>query len=127
MAKEEKNPGKSPRQVAEILGISNVETHIFICVGPDCCTPEQGAASWQALKVKIKAKYPNLPESKIYRTKVDCLRICKEGPIAVAYPQGKWFQNVTPERIDDLVEYLASGGQAPHPLEFKEHPLPRNG
>lgn len=126
MEKVDKNKGKSPAQVAEILGISQVETHLFICTGPDCCTPELGMESWQALKAKIKQKYPRLPESKIYRTKVGCLRICKEGPIAVAYPQGKWFQNVTPDRVGELVEYLDSGDPAPHPLEFKEHPLPRN-
>ena len=126
MAKEEENKGKSPREVAEILGISNVKTHLFICTGPDCCTEERGMESWRALKGKIKEKYPRLPESKIYRTKVGCLRICKEGPIAVAYPQGKWFQNVTPDRVDELVEYLASGNSEPHPLEFKEHPLPAN-
>ena len=124
MAKEEMTKGKSPKEVAEIMGVSQMETHVFICTGPDCCTEEQGKESWRALKAKIKQKFPNLSESKIYRTRVDCLRICKEGPIAVAYPQGKWFQNVTSDRVDELVEYLHAGSREPHPLEFKEHPLP---
>ena len=124
MTKEEKNKGKSPREVAEILGISHVRTHLFICTGPDCCTPETGAESWKAVKAKVKALYPELPQSAIYRTKVGCLRICKQGPIAVAYPQGKWFQGVTPDKVGDLLEYLDSGSRAPHPLEFKTHPLP---
>lgn len=124
MKKDDDRKGKSPREVAEVLGVGQVETHLFICTGPDCCTPEAGVASWKALKAKIKEKYPRLPEAKIYRTKVNCLRICKEGPIAVAYPQGKWFQGVTPERVDELVEYLASGSREPHPLEFTSHPLP---
>ena len=124
MAKEEKNKGKAPKQVAEILGISNVTTHFFICTGPDCCSEEVGMESWNTVKAKVKALYPELPKSRIYRTKVGCLRICKQGPIAVAYPQGKWFQGVTPDKVDDLLDYLDSGSREPHPLEFKHHPLP---
>ena len=124
MAKEEKNKGKSPKEVAEILGISHVRTHFFICTGPDCCTPETGAESWNAVKAKVKELYPALAQSAIYRTKVSCLRLCKQGPIAVAYPQGKWFQGVTPDKVGELLEYLDSGSREPHPLEFKTHPLP---
>ena len=124
MAKEEKNPGKSPAEVADLLGIGHVETHLFICTGPDCCTPETGVESWQAVKAKVKELYPRLPEAKMYRTKVNCLRICKQGPIALAYPQGKWFRGVTPERVDELLDYLDSGSLEPHPLEFKARPLP---
>ncbi|MCZ6646220.1 MAG: (2Fe-2S) ferredoxin domain-containing protein [SAR324 cluster bacterium] len=124
MAQEEKNPGKSPKQVAEILGIGHLETHFFVCTGPDCCTPETGMETWQAVKAKVKELYPRLSEAKMYRSKVGCLRICKQGPIAVAYPQGKWFQGVTPDKVDELLDYLNSGSTEPHPLEFKTHPLP---
>jgi (2Fe-2S) ferredoxin len=124
MAREEKNKGKAPVEVAEILGISNVTTHFFICIGPDCCSEETGAETWKAVKAKVKELYPELPKSRIYRTKVGCLRICKQGPIAVSYPQGKWFQGVTPENVGEVLEYLNNGGGEPHPLEFKHHPLP---
>lgn len=124
MAKEEKNRGKAPKEIAEILGISNITTHFFICTGPDCCSEEEGMDTWKTVKAKVKALYPDRSKSRIYRTKVGCLRICKQGPIAVAYPQGKWFQGVTPDKVDELLDYLDSGSQGPHPLEFKHHPLP---
>lgn len=126
MAKEE-HKDKSLEQIARIFGIGKFDTHLFICTGPDCCSEEQGYASWKAVKRKVKELNPNLQESKIYRTKVGCLRICKDGPIAVAYPQGKWFHQVTEDRAAEIVEYLQSGASEPHPLEFTAHPLPAPG
>ena len=124
---QKEKEGKSPAQIATLLGVDQTEMHVFICIGPDCCAPEQGEESWNALKRKIKADYPKLSEARIYRTKVGCLRICKEGPIALSYPQGKWFRNVTADQVEGLVDYLASGEESPHPLEFKSRPLPGNG
>jgi len=124
---KEDRKGKTPQQIAQQLGIPHVETHIFLCAGPDCCSVEEGEAAWKALKGKVKSLYPDLGEAKVYRTRAKCLRICKDGPIAVAYPQGKWFQGVTAEHMDDVVEHLASGSEAQHPLEFGRYPLSVDG
>ncbi len=123
MAKET-DPSKSLEQVAELFGVNKSAMHFFLCTGPDCCKEAEGQASWKALKSKIKQLYPHLPDSRIYRTKVGCLRMCREGPIALCYPQGKWFRQVTADREDDLIEHLTSGDPSPHELEFTEHPLP---
>lgn len=122
MAKEE-HKDKSLQQIADLLGIGTFETHLFICTGPDCCTPEQGMAAWQATKRAVKEHNPDLRNAKLYRTKVNCLRVCKGGPIAVAYPQGKWFHSVTEHNAPEIVAYLQSGAPGPHPLEFAVHPL----
>ena len=123
MAKEE-HKDKTLEQIAAILGIGTFDTHLFICTGPDCCTPEEGMASWKAVKSIVKALNPVLNESRVYRTKVNCLRVCKNGPIAVAYPQGKWFHSVSEDAAADIVAHLQSGAAEVHPLEFKRHPLP---
>ncbi|HKI97574.1 MAG TPA: (2Fe-2S) ferredoxin domain-containing protein [bacterium] len=122
MAKEDRKD-KSLQEIADIVGIGCFDTHLFICTGPDCCTPEEGMAAWRAVKRTVKDLNPDLRQAKLYRTKVGCLRICKGGPIAVAYPQGKWFHSVTEETAPGIVEYLQSGAQGPHPLEFAAHPL----
>ncbi len=123
MAKPERK-GKSLAEIGEILGFGNFDTHLFICTGPDCCDEPEGMAAWQAVKRAVKEFNPDLRQAKIYRTKVGCLRVCSQGPIAVAYPQGKWFHSVTEAAAADIVAYLQSGATAPHPLEFANHPLP---
>lgn len=126
MAKEE-HEGKTLPQIADILGIGKFDTHLFICTGPDCCDEKTGFAAWDVVKRTVKALNPVLNASKIYRTKVGCLRVCKDGPIAVAYPQGKWFHHVTSENAESIVQHLQAGAEEPHPLQFIVAPLPAEG
>lgn len=124
MAKEG-HQGKKLSEIAELYGIGQYDTHFFLCTGPDCCSPEEGLAAWNALKAKIKELFPRMRDAKIYRTKVGCLRMCQEGPTAVCYPQGKWFRGVTADKVGEVIDHIHSGNPAPHPLEFKQNPLPR--
>lgn len=44
------------------------------------------------------------------RSKVDCLRICESGPIAVVYPDGIWYVDLTVEKLDRIIdEHLVAG------------------
>jgi (2Fe-2S) ferredoxin len=124
MAKEG-HQGKTLPEIAALYGVGRYDMHLFLCTGPDCCTPEQGEGAWQRVKRKIKALFPNLTEANIYRTRAACFRMCQDGPIAVCYPQGKWFRNVTEDQVDSVIDHLVAGKTEPHPLEFAGNPLPR--
>jgi hypothetical protein len=36
--------------VAAKLGIGSYHRHVFLCTGPNCCTPQEGLEAWEALK-----------------------------------------------------------------------------
>ena len=111
------------RQAAEKLQISGYHRHVFLCTGPNCCTPEDGLAAWEALKSQIKEQNLGAGPNACYRTKVGCLRICCHGPTMVVYPEGTWYHGMTAERIPRLVrEHLIEG----KPIEewiFARNPL----
>jgi (2Fe-2S) ferredoxin len=115
---------------ADALSIGRLERHIFLCAEqttPLCASHEVSAASWKQLKARLKAldlasnppKWRDHPDheatpcpgdGRVLRTKVDCLRICQHGPIAVVYPDGTWYHSVTPEVVDRIVdEHLVDG------------------
>ena len=73
------------------LGIGNIKRHIFLCCDqskPKCCSLAAGLESWEYLKMRL-AELKLSDSGEIFRSKVNCLRVCVKGPIAVVYPKDK--------------------------------------
>jgi (2Fe-2S) ferredoxin len=108
---------KNPKSFDEI-GLPTARRHLFLCVGPDCCTPEQGLATWEHLKGALKEhRIPAL------RTKAACLQMCQDGPWLVVYPDGVWYASVTPERFDRIRREHLEGGVPVQEWVRAVHPL----
>lgn len=111
------------RAEAQRRGVGSYERHIFLCVGPDCCSEEQGAAAWGQLKQAV-AKLNGSPDrGRIYRTKVGCLRICKGGPVAVVYPEGTWYSGLDNAGLGRVINEDLANGVAVDDLRIGRNPL----
>lgn len=112
-------------ELALSLKIGDYHRHIFLCVGPSCCSETLGLATWKKLKDELKARNLSLSDGPkaVYRTKVQCLRICKGGPILLVYPEGYWYCGMTQERIDRFIDEQIIAGKPIEEWIFARNPL----
>ena len=59
----------------------------------------------------------------ILRSKADCLRICKNGPILLVWPDGIWYEKVSPEKISEIFTSHIINGKPIEKWIFKKTPF----
>ncbi len=98
------------QEVACSLKIGEYTRHILLCVHGDCAPRRRALESWRFLKKRLKELGLVGVRGGVYRTKVACLQVCREGPIAVVYPDGVWYHSVTTDVIERIIiEHLVGG------------------
>lgn len=124
MSESGENP-KSPTVQAAIakIGLAGSTRHVFLCTHGDCAPAHESEASWKYLKKRLREVGLSEAEGGVLRTKADCLRICREGPILLVYPEGTWYRHATPENIERIIQEHLLGGRPVADLAFAQHEL----
>ena len=106
-----------------------ISHHLLLCATPakaKCCNPGDGGASWDALKRLVREldlENPARPQGVVLRSKVDCLRVCEQGPVLLIWPDGTWYGGVTPERLEIILREHVLEGRPCRQWMLRQTPL----
>lgn len=86
--------------------------HVFVCTnkrdGRAACEDHGAKAALAHAKEAVKA-LPHAARDGVRLSQAGCLGRCEHGPVAVIYPQGKWFSY---DSADDLARIVVEAAKA---------------
>jgi (2Fe-2S) ferredoxin len=97
--------------------------HVFYCTSSGCCDDVDSPGDTAK---RLKKRLRELEETRgipVLRTRVDCFKLCRGGPLLVVYPDGVWYHSVTPEVLDRIVEEHLLGGRVVDEFAFARNPM----
>ncbi|MDR2461362.1 MAG: (2Fe-2S) ferredoxin domain-containing protein [Deltaproteobacteria bacterium] len=82
--------------------------HVLICGGGKLVGDKKGTCNSRDSQGLVKKLMRELEDrdldSETIVSVTTCFGICDKGPIMVIYPEGKWYSEITSEKLVDIID-----------------------
>ncbi|MCU0634627.1 MAG: hypothetical protein MUE41_07120 [Gemmatimonadaceae bacterium] len=98
-----------------------VQHHVVLCTGRKC-GGKKGKKAFRRLRACAAGlRRDGQP---VLVTETPCLRLCEHGPLAVVYPDGTWYADITTDVVDRICDEHLREGRVVRSHCFATRPLP---
>ena len=101
---------KDARRVAQRLGLPRLRAHVLVCTAGSCAPKARQKRALKEARRAVRAQGLHRAPGRVVCSRVGCLGVCRDGPIAVVWPDGVFYRDATPENLRRIVrEHLGEG------------------
>ena len=90
--------------------------HILICGGTGCTSGN----SLEIHKLFLEKIASNNLENDVKVILTGCFGLCASGPVVVVYPEGAFYEHITPDNVDEIISEHIIKGRIVKKLLYKD-------
>lgn len=101
------------------------QRHVFVCINRRPGDSPKGscaAKGSEELPLLLKQACDAAGVKNVRINKAQCLDACERGCAVVVYPEGAWYQKVTPGDVEEIVESHLKNGAPVERLQMEPYP-----